>query len=106
MSEPVLSLRERLCIALATLSEEPYFKRLMAVDCTTREHIDGWILVELRLMAEFPKCTIEWVEDGDFHRNVLAVAVTEDGETVGGVLKNGAVTMYEAPSGCFASWQG
>ncbi len=101
------SLADRLCVTLGVISEEPYFKRRMAEDATTREYIDGEILTEVRLNEEFPSCTIMWDVDEDLRRSILAVAVTENGETVGGLIKNGTVTITEGPThGCFTDRQG
>lgn len=104
------SLADRLRAALEDMVGKPWFQRRVAMDAATREFIDGEILTDLDLVGAFPGCTItpKWAMDEEKLRcNIFVVAITENGETVGGMIKGGVVTIDEGPThGCFTDRQG
>lgn len=106
------SLAGRLRANLEYVVPLPWFQRRVADDATTREFIDGEILMDLALIGAFPGCTIthKWAMDEETLRcNIFVVALTDigSGETVGGMIKGGTVTITEGPThGCFTDRQG
>jgi hypothetical protein len=104
------SLADRLRATLEDAVGRPWFQRRVAEDATTAEFIDGEILTDLALVGAFAGCTItsKWEMDKEkLLCNIFVVAVTENGETVGGMIKDGVVTITEEPHrGCFTDRQG